>query len=101
MLQEFLLQDMQPVRLGQALDCLNSLALRFDPEHQAGAEGAPINDHGAGPAVAGEASLLAAGQFKYIAKSFKQALAWFAEEFGLLAIDSCFDYYFFCHFGAD
>ncbi len=80
MFEEFLLQHMESVGLRQALDRLDFFALRFDGEHQAGADRASIDDDRASAAVASQASLFTAGQFEFVAQRFEQTLAGFTKE---------------------
>ena len=98
MFQKFLLQHMQAIGPSQSFDRLDRLALRLHAQHQAGAQRAAVNNDSAGSAVARQASFFAASQFEHITQGLKQALARLTQEFSLLSIDSCFDYYFLCHF---
>src|SRR5207248_9034090 len=61
-LQEFLLERMQLVAIGDALDRADLAALRLGTEHQAGADDTAIESDGTGAAIAGAAAFLAAGK---------------------------------------
>lgn len=99
MLQEFLLEDVQPIWRGQALDRLDGFALSLHPQHETRAKRAAIDDHGAGTAVSSQAPFLAAGQLEYIPQNLEQALARLTQELNRFTVDICFDYDFFSHFG--
>ena len=81
-LQELLLQRMQPLRRGHALDGRDRPALDLDAEHQAGVDQPAVEHDVAGAAVAVVAAFLAAGQAQLVAQHFEQALPRLAQELG-------------------
>src|SRR5262249_33939046 len=90
-LEEALLQGMERLALGQALD-------RFDPsppdlaaQHEARAHEPAVQRDAAGAAVAGRAAFLAAGQVQGVAEHVQQRFFRFAEELHLVAVDRRFD----------
>src|SRR5262249_37376137 len=87
MLEELLLDRVQLVAFGDALDSLDLAAFRFDTEHQARAHDLAVDDDGASAAIAGAAAFLAAGQVQFVAQAIKQRLLRLTEKFGGLAVD--------------
>jgi len=90
-LEEFLLQRMEPRRIAEALDGGDIAILRLDAEHQTGAGHPAIDDDAAGAAVAGQTSFLTAGHVQGVPQNFEQALTRFAEKLYRFAIYSRFD----------
>src|SRR5438874_2136576 len=78
--EELLLQRMQPLRPGQALNGRHRLALDLDAEDETGVDQPAIEDDVARAAVAVVAAFLAAGQPQLVAQHFKETLARLAEE---------------------
>ncbi len=62
MVDESLLKRVKPPVVGQPFDGLDLASVGLHGEHQAGGHQPPVDDHGAGAAVAGAAALLAAGK---------------------------------------
>src|SRR5579862_7708002 len=87
MVDELLLQGMQRVALGHALDGLDRPAFGFRTQHEAGADEPPVEHDAAGPAIARAAALLAAGQAKAVTQHIQQRLVAFADIFDRVAID--------------
>src|SRR5262249_34947576 len=85
--QEFLLERMQLVSVGDALDCADVAALGLGAQHQAGADDATVERHGAGAAIAGAAALLAAGEAEAVAQHVEQGLVDLAEIRDRVAVD--------------
>ena len=85
--EEGLLEGVEAAGGGHALDGLDLAALGFDAEDQAGIDDAAVEHDGAGAAVAVVAALFGAGHTEDVAQNFQQALARFAEEIGILAVD--------------
>jgi len=86
-LEELLLQRMQVIALRHALDGGDPAALGLGRQHQAGADQAVVDGDGAGAAIAGAATFLAAGQSERPAQHVEQALVGVAEELLRLAVD--------------
>ena len=87
MLEEFLLQRVQLVAFGHALDRLDLAALGLDPQHQARADKAPVDRNAAGAAVARAAAFLAAGETQLVAQHVEHGELRLAQELGRLAVD--------------
>src|SRR5262245_32590226 len=90
-LQELLLQGMERLSLGQALDRLDATADDLAAEHQARAHQPPVERDAAGPAVAGGAAFLAAGQVERVPEDVKQRLLRLAEKLDRVPVHGCFD----------
>src|SRR5262249_3452436 len=71
-LEELLLQRMELLALGQALDRLDATAADLAAEHQAGADQAAVEGHAAGAAVAGGAAFLAAGEAQGVTQDVEE-----------------------------
>ena len=71
-LEEGLLQRVQLVAVGQALDGGDLGAVGGDREHQAGVDAAAVEQDGAGAALAVVAALLGAGQIEVLAQGVEQ-----------------------------
>src|SRR6184192_2543747 len=67
MLEESLLQRMQRLALGHALDRLDAPAADLAAQHEAGTDQAAVERDAAGAAVAGGAAFLAAGEVQGVA----------------------------------
>ena len=73
--------------LRHALDGADLVALRFDREHQAGADQAIVERDRAGAAIAGGAAFLGAGERQRPAQRVEHGVDRLAEEFHRLAVD--------------
>src|SRR5205814_2248873 len=87
LLEERLLERMEVVTLGDALDRRDCGAFGFDAEHAAGVHEAAVDDDRAGSTVAVVAAFLGAGQSELVVEDFEHALAGFTEEVRLLVVD--------------
>src|SRR5512144_5246 len=85
-LQELLLQRMERLALGHALDGLDLAARHLAAQDQARADQAAVEQDAAGPAVAGGAAFLAAGQVERVAQHVEQRLLRLAEELDRVAV---------------
>jgi hypothetical protein len=79
-LEELLLQRMQRLALGHALDGLDAAAAHLAAEHEARAHQPAVERDAAGAAVAGGAAFLAAGHVQRVAQDVEQRLLRLAEE---------------------
>src|SRR6266566_3276796 len=84
--EERLLQRVEMLSGGQALDGLDGPSAHLAPQHQAGADEPPVQHHAAGAAVTGGAAFLAAGQVHGVAQHVEQRLLRLAEEFHRIAV---------------
>ena len=74
-LDEGALQRVQLVAIGQSLDGADRLAVGLHGEHQAGAHGLVVDDHGAGAAHAVLAADMGAGLAAIVADGVDQRFA--------------------------
>src|ERR1700730_6525126 len=79
-LQELLLQRMERLAGGHALDGLDLLPTALATQHETGADQAPVQHDAAGTAVPGGAAFLAARQMERVAEHVEQRLLRLAEE---------------------
>src|SRR5438132_11481594 len=79
-LQELLLQRVQRLALGHALDGLDLAAGHLATQDQAGADQPAIQHDAARPAIAGRAAFLAADQIERVAQHVEQRVLRLAEE---------------------
>src|SRR5206468_3295992 len=86
MLEEFLLQGMEPLASGHALDRLDLAFTHLAAEHEARAHEPPVERDAARPAVAGGAAFLAACQVERVAEHVEQRLLRLAEELDLVPV---------------
>ncbi len=86
-LKELLLQRMQLVALGHALDGVDLGAVGLDREHEARADHGAVDHHGAGAAVAGGAAFLGAGKHQLVAQHIEQRLLRLAQVLVVVAVD--------------
>src|SRR5262245_66570092 len=91
MLEELPLQRMELFALGQALDRLDAPAADLAAQHETGADQAAVERHAAGPAVAGGAAFLAAGEVQGVAQDVEEGLFGLAEELDRVAVHGGFD----------
>src|SRR5262249_44964236 len=96
-LEKFSLQGVQLLAVGETLDRDDLASLRLDPEDEAGADHATVEDDAARAAVAGRAALLGPGQLEAVAQHLEERLARLAEELGPLAVDGGMNMGLVCH----
>lgn len=89
MFEEFLLDRVERLPLRDALDGENILAVYFGREHETRRDEAPVEEHGAGAAVTGRATLLGAGEIEPITQGVQQCFDRFAEELDRFAVEYC------------
>src|SRR5438132_12502869 len=94
MLEESLLQRMQRLALGHALDRLDAPAADLAAQHEAGTDQAAVERDAAGAAVAGGAAFLAAGEVQGVAQHVQQCLFGLAQELDRVAVHDRFDVVF-------
>src|SRR5258708_38573727 len=87
MLEKFLLQWMQRAAPGKPLDRADLVALRFDSQHQAGADQLSVERDAAGAAIARGATFLGAGQSQRSAQRVEHGVIRLAQESQRLAVD--------------
>src|SRR5262245_25103205 len=85
-LEELLLQGVQGLARRHALDGLDPPPAHLAAQHEARADQPPVQGDAAGPAVAGGAALLAAGQVQRVAEDVEQGLLRLAEELDLVPV---------------
>src|SRR5262249_11336043 len=86
-LQELLLQRVQPLRRGQPLDRRDRAAFDLGGHHQTRIDQAAVEEDVARPAVAVVATLPGARQAQLVAQRLQQALARLAQKVSVLAVD--------------
>ena len=91
MLQELLLERMEGLALGHALDRLDLAPADLAAQHEAGADQPAVQHDAAGAAVAGGAAFLAAGELQRVAEHVEQRVLRLAEELDLVAVHRRFD----------
>ena len=87
MIDKFLLQRVQIVTVGHALDGINGFAVGLDAHHQTGAHQDAIHSNTAGTAIAGAAAFLGAGHVELVAQHVQQGLSRIAQQFMAVAVD--------------
>src|SRR2546426_2689973 len=93
-LEKALLQRMEGLALGHALDRLDPSAPDLAAQHEARAHEPAVQRDAAGTTVAGRAAFLAAGQVQGVAEHVQQRFLRLAEELDLVAVDRRFDMVF-------
>src|SRR5262249_609145 len=91
MLEELLLQRMELLALGQALDRLDAPAADLAAQHETGADQAAVERHAAGAAVAGGTAFLAAGEIQGVAQDVEEGFFGVAEELDRVTVHGGFD----------
>src|SRR5439155_10024526 len=90
-LQESLLERMERLALGHALDGLDLLPVRLAAKHEARADEPAVQRDAAGAAVAGGATFLAAREMQRVAEHVEQRLLGLAEELDRVPVHRRFD----------
>src|SRR5437016_6435593 len=90
-LQELLLQRVERLAGGHALDGLDLLPTYLATQHETGADQAPVEHDAAGPAVPGGAAFLAARQVEGVAEHVEQCLLRLAQELDRVPVHHCLD----------
>ena len=76
MIYECLLKWVEHPSLCQPFDSNYLVAVGFDPESQTGIYGLPVEDDGAGAAVAVATTFLSTRQAKLVSQDFQKGLPW-------------------------
>ena len=97
MLEEFLLQGVQPLRCRQTLHGGDLLTFDLGSQDEAGIDENAVNYNRTSTAVAVVAPLFGPRKPQFFPKDFQQALAGFTEEIQLLSIYCRFNMYPLCH----
>ena len=97
MLEEFLLQGMQPLGSGHALNRCDLLTFNLQCEDEAGVNENVVNNDGTSAAISVVATLFGSSKAQFLSKDFKQTLAGFTEKIQLLSIYRRFNMYPLCH----
>src|SRR5262249_22703752 len=90
-LEESLLQRMERLALGHALDGLHLAAVHLAAEDEAGADEAAVQHDAARAAVAGGAAFLATREMQGVAQNVEERLLRLAEVLDLVTVDLCVD----------
>src|SRR5215472_12548863 len=89
MLEELLLDGVQRLAGGHALDGLDGASAHLAPEHEARADQPPVEQDAAGPAVARRAALLAPRQVQRVAEHVEERVLRLAEELDVVPVHRC------------
>ncbi len=87
MFQEGLLQGVESLGTGQALDSGNLSAVDFNGKHQAGINDSAIQGNSARTTIAVVTSFFGTSESEDVSKNFQQALAGLAEKINLVTIN--------------
>lgn len=95
--EEALLQRMQALRRGEALDGFDFRPFNLGSEDEARVDQTPVHDDVARAAVAVVATFFRSGEMERVAEHVEQALPGFAEELGRFVVDRAGDMDFLAH----
>ena len=87
MFEKFLLQRVQVVAVGHALDGIDGTAFGFDAHYKARTDKTSVQHHAARPAIARRATFLAARQLHFIAQDVQKGLTRLAQKFNGFTVD--------------